>query len=161
MRSPDGHASLCKMPHSGMRPFAIQRQKLEWPLEKWQKCVFFIPSEINRGDAIQFQIASRGLFCMGRSCDHSHSEGFGGGRPSMLRNFKILKRFKVLENESIFQESRHFSSQKNPFLVRKISNKLTSNIFTKFTMKILYLIFRLNPWSRSYTSLCWSGLTKA
>ena len=55
----------------------------------------------------------------------------GGGRPGHLNGitrprrgvakFHFLKRFKVLENESIFQKSQAFASPKNPFLLRNIS----------------------------------------
>ena len=55
----------------------------------------------------------------------------GGGSPRMVEKFKILKRFKELENESIFQKYHPFSCQKNPFFLRKISKNGT--YFTKIS----------------------------
>ena len=53
----------------------------------------------------------------------------GGGAPPMVMKFKIFKRFKVSENESIFQKYQHFSCQKNPFFSKK--NFKILNIFCK------------------------------
>ena len=42
------------------------------------------------------------------------------GRPSwMITKFKFIKRFKVLENETVFEESQRFLA-KNPIVQRKI-----------------------------------------
>ena len=53
-------------------------------------------------------------------------EGFdikGEREKAMLRRwqFKLLKRFKVLENESILKKYQHFSCPKNQFFQRKLS----------------------------------------
>ena len=59
---------------------------------------------------------------------HAPQQGVqGAAAPRMVTKFKILKRFKVLENESIFQEFQHFSSPKNQFFLIKISKNLTFN----------------------------------
>ena len=57
--------------------------------------------------------------------------GSGDGRPPMITKFKILKWFKVLENESIFQKYQHFSCPKNQFFLRKIANLQKFMTFSK------------------------------
>ena len=43
----------------------------------------------------------------------------GAKAPRMVAEFHFLKRFKVLENESIFQKISTFFLAKNPFFLRK------------------------------------------
>ena len=47
--------------------------------------------------------------------------GPGAKALRMVAKFPFLKRFEVLENESIFQKYQHFSWPKNSFFLRKIS----------------------------------------
>ena len=56
---------------------------------------------------------------------HALWGGPGCECPRMVAKFKIIKRFKVLENESIFQKYQHFSCPKNPFFLRKLSKNWT------------------------------------
>ena len=44
----------------------------------------------------------------------------GAKAPRTVAKFHFLKRFKVFENEFIFQKCQHFSSPKDPFILRKI-----------------------------------------
>ena len=83
-------------------------------------------------------MASPGLFGGGERSGHLKSIMPGGGRQPrrMVTKFKILKRIKGLENESIFQNSR-FSCQKNLLLLRKISEYF-QKLFLKF--QIFYFI---------------------
>ena len=55
--------------------------------------------------------------------------GPGAKAPRMVAKFNILKRFKVLENESIFQKYHHFSCPKKSIFSKK--NFETLNIFYK------------------------------
>ena len=56
--------------------------------------------------------------------------GPGGKGPRTVAEFIILERFKVLENESIFQKYQHFSYQKNPFFNENF--RLIKQILQKF-----------------------------
>ena len=115
---------------------------------------------VNRQEFLR-NILNENICLLGRLCDkfahiaHLHSQEFfagnfhaikrlssaprkrsGGGRPRLLTNFKIFKRIKVLKNESIFQNFKHFSCQKNPFVskkIRKIEHILQEflNVFEK------------------------------
>ena len=51
----------------------------------------------------------------------AHRRGSGGEGPRTVAKVKLLKRFKVLENESIFQKYQHFSCPKTQFFQRKLS----------------------------------------
>ena len=53
---------------------------------------------------------------------HAPPQGVRGGGegPRTVAKFHFLKRFKVFENEFIFQKCQHFSSPKDPFFLRKI-----------------------------------------
>ena len=52
----------------------------------------------------------------------AHTAGGPGGEgPRTVAKFHFLKRFKVLENESIFQKEQHFSCQKILFFLIKLS----------------------------------------
>ena len=62
------------------------------------------------------------LFFRGRGERVSHLKstmrtlrGSEGEGPRTIARFQFLKRFKVLENESIFQKYQHFSCPKSPF----------------------------------------------
>ena len=69
----------------------------------------------------------------------------GGEGPRTVAKFKNLKRFKVLENESIFQKFQHFSCPKNPIFFyesfRKIEQILQKfrNFFEKLFYKFQFL----------------------
>ena len=52
------------------------------------------------------------------------------GAPLTVAKFHFLKRFKVLENDSLFQKYQHFSRQKNPFFLRKF--RKIEHILQKF-----------------------------
>ena len=76
--------------------------------------------------------------------------GPGDEGPRMVAKFKILKRFKVLENESTFQKYQHFSCPKNPFFLRKLSINGTdfprnSEFFRKIKIKISIFMMHINP----------------
>ena len=60
----------------------------------------------------------------------------GQAPPRTVAMFHFLKRFKVLENESIFQKWQHFSTKKIHFFLLKLSNDGTdftriSEVFSK------------------------------
>ena len=63
-----------------------------------------------------------------------HAPPAGGpetAAPGWLAKCYCLKRFKEIENESIFQKYQHFSFPKNQFFLRKISKN--STYFTKIS----------------------------
>ena len=63
------------------------------------------------------------------------SGGPGAAAARMVEKFKILKQFKVLENESIFKEFQHFSARKSFFKnLRKIEDILEN--FQKFSKNL-------------------------
>ena len=51
--------------------------------------------------------------------------GSGGEGPQGGSEVSFLKRFKVFENEFIYQKGQHFSSPKDPFFLRKNSKNST------------------------------------
>ena len=95
-------------------------------------------------------VASTGFFGVGkpRGPRQGYPPRVWGGSLQMVTKFKILIRFKVLENEIIFQEFQHFSSPKNSFFLRKISKYWAySTKISDFSGK-LFLKFQIfNFWS--------------
>ena len=78
-----------------------------------------------RYQVVKFTLAAKGIFSgrtMGPLKDYQAPTGRGPGAkaPWTVAKFHFLKRFKVFENEFIFQKSQHFSFQKDPFILRKI-----------------------------------------
>ena len=73
-------------------------------------------------------------------------QGFRGAKaPRMVVKFHFLKRFKVLENESIFQKVQHFSCRKLHFFLRKLSKNWAdftwiSDIFRKILKFSIFMI---------------------
>ena len=89
-----------------------------------------------RGDVDMFEIIKNPIDLQWRRRDFFSGGGVlpghlkaisrpaGGPGAAALRTvakFHFLKRFKVLENESIFQKYQHFILPKHPFFLRKIS----------------------------------------
>ena len=76
-----------------------------------------------------------------------------------VRKFKILKRFKILENESIFLKYQHFLARKTPFFhLRKRSKNLTEftkiSFFRKFTLQMsIFMEHPLKPEKFSVNSI--------
>ena len=67
--------------------------------------------------------------------------GSGAGSPRTVTKFKIVKRFKILEKESIVQEFQHFSGPKIHFS-NKNSDKGTD--FTKISEIVRKIIFKIS-----------------
>ena len=61
----------------------------------------------------------------------------GAKAPRTVAKFHFVKRFKVFENEFIFQICQHFSSPKDRFFIRKIEYNLQEflNFFSKNCFK--------------------------
>ena len=69
----------------------------------------------------KFTVAAKGLFRGERSGNlktiNRPPQGVRGAKaPRTVAKFHFLKRFKVFENEFIFQKCQQFSSPKDPFL---------------------------------------------
>ena len=73
----------------------------------------------------KFTVVAPGIFSGGtprplKGYQAPPAGGPGGEGPRTVANFHFLKRFKVFENEFIFQKCQDFSSPKDPFFLRKI-----------------------------------------
>ena len=83
----------------------------------------------------------------------SPRRGYRGGSRAMVTTFKILRQFKLLETESIFQKYQHFSWPKSIFSRKKFrklkifdKNFWFSEIFFKFHLFIRWQIPRHIQW---------------
>ena len=73
----------------------------------------------------KFTVAAKGIFSGGtlgplKDYQAPIARGPGAKAPRTVAKFHFLKRFKVFENEFIFQKCQHSSSPKDPFFLRKI-----------------------------------------
>ena len=88
-----------------------------------------------------WSILVRGNIWPPKDYQTSPPQGVRGPQPPMVTKFKNLKRFEVVENESIFQKYLHFCCPKNPFF-RKNFEKWT--YFTKLFGFLLKIIENFN-----------------
>ena len=89
--------------------------------------------------------------CVARPLKWYHAPPWGsaGGSPWIVTNLQLLKRFKVLKNESIFQKYQHFFCSKIPFLYEK-SQKI-EHILHKFLNFYKFLLMELQCKARDNT----------
>ena len=65
--------------------------------------------------------------------------GSGGKGPRTVAKFKLLKRFKVLESESIFKKYQHFLARKINFFNENFrKNEDSKQRFVNFSEKLFY-----------------------
>ena len=67
--------------------------------------------------------------------------GPGSGSPRTVAKFHFLKRFKVLENESIFTNSNMFSYQKSIFSKKNFEKWTNFTRISEFLWKIIYMLW--------------------
>ena len=78
---------------------------------------------------VLIEVAWAGFWFMGNTWPqkgyHAPPAGVRGGSPRVVTNFKILKRLKVYENESIFENYQHFYFRENQFFYEKFQKDWT------------------------------------